>query len=317
MTSYEKRRRSGLNEVRGILLSMMLTAAVFMIAIYLSDDLGGYVKDSLMLSARVIIPSIFPFLILTDMITPYLCFEVISPLKKAFEGTFKISGGAIPIFFCGILCGFPIGAKMAYDAYRRGTLSRDECDRLTIFSNNASAGYIISAVGVSIRGSVRDGVILYISMLLSSIAVGWLLGTRKSKSELSDFNIEQKNSFTESVKHAASVSINVCAFISTFGIFVGLTRSVVKNELLSALLIAPLEIGSASLYLANSEVYSPLFSIALTSFAISFSGLSVIFQTLAIRDRTDKTDLKLHVIGKLMQGIISSFITIIIYILLG
>lgn len=315
MTSEVKYDKIKFKSAKSILLSAILTAAVFMAAIYLSDDLGGYVEDALLLSVRVIIPSIFPFLLLTDVISPYLHFEVIKPLSSLFERVFKINGSAIPIFICGVLCGFPIGAKMAYDAYRRGALSRDECERLMAFTNNAGPSYIISAVGVSIRGSVKDGIILYISMILGSVATGMIVGIKKRKSELYELNIEQKRSFVDIVKSSAIISINVCAFISTFGIFVGLIKSVIKNDVISAIFISLLEIGNASIYLANEGGISPLLSLVMTSFAISFSGLSVICQTLSIQENECRIDTRSYVTRKLIQGVISALLTLLIYLI--
>ena len=315
MTSQAKRNETKFGTARSILLSAILTAAVFMSAIYLSDELGGYVEDALLLSVRIIIPSIFPFLVLTDIITPYLRFEIITPLRTLFEKTFKINGTAIPIYMCGILCGFPIGAKMAYDAYRRGCLSRDECERLMAFANNAGPGYVISAVGASIRGSVKEGVLLYLSMVASSAITGFIVGINRDKSEYKTFNIEQKYNFIESVRSAAVISINVCAFISTFGIFVGLTKTIIRNEYLSALFVSVLEMGNAALYLASPDLFSPLISLILTSFAISFSGLSVIFQTLSIQEKGVRIDAKAYVTRKLLQGIIAAILTTLFYIL--
>ena len=90
MTSNVKYTKTRLADARSILLSGIMCAVVFMTAIYLSDDLGGYVEDALLLSVKVIIPSVFPFLILTDLISPYLRFEAIGPLSRLFERTFKI-----------------------------------------------------------------------------------------------------------------------------------------------------------------------------------------------------------------------------------
>ena len=317
MTSQAKCINSRLGGARGILISTVLTAAVFMAAIYLSDELGGYVEDALLLSVKIIIPSLFPFLILTDLIMPHLRFDIFPPAGRIFERVFKINGGAISVFICGIVCGFPIGAKLAYDAYRRGAISRDECERLMAFSNNAGPSYVISAVGASVRGSVSDGIIIYLSMVASSILTGMIIGAKSKKSELFELNLEQKYSFIDSIKNAARISINVTAFICTFGIFVGLTKTVIKNEVLRAVSISLLEIGNAAVYLAGSSDLPRLFTLTLTSFSISFSGLSVILQTLSIQEKESVANAKLYVSRKLMQGVISSVITVIIYLILS
>ena len=315
MTAKVKCGKIKFKGARNILLSVILTTAVFMAAIYLSDDLSGYVEEALLLSARVIIPSVFPFLILTEIISPHLHFEAVKPIFTLFERVFKINGTAIPIFVCGVLCGFPIGAKMAYDAYRRGALSRDECERLMAFASNAGPSYVISAVGATARGSVIDGIILYISMIAGSVITGVVIGIGKRKSALSKLNIEQKRSFVDIVKSSATISINICAFICTFGIFIGLAKIIFPNKAFRAILISVLEVGNASVYLANEGGISPFLSLLVTSFAISFSGLSVIFQTLSIQDRDDRIDTGTYLTRKVIQGVISALVTMIIYLI--
>lgn len=299
--------------VTNTLAAVILTALVFMTAIYLSDDLGEFVRDALNLSARIIIPSIFPFILLTDIIMPYVSFEGFRRLNRAFEKLFKISAEAIPSLICGMLCGFPIGAKMAEEYYRCGILTNDERERLWVISSCASPAYVISAVGVTMRGSVRDGIILYISMISSAFICGIILKRKEDKTSISRFIIRQKYSFVNSVKSASLVCINAAAFISTFGIVIGLIKMVIKNEVILGVASSLLELGNASKILADSVVIPPVLSLSLTSFAISFSGLSVIFQTLAIQNQESKINTGLYVRRKLLQGIISSLITYIIF----
>ena len=141
----------------------------FFISFNLSPLISDYVFLGLKLCAVSIIGSVFPFLILTDLIVSFSHFERIKPLRLLFEKLFKINGYALSAFLSGVLCGFPIGVKVSSDLYCRGTVSKDEFERLICFSNNTGPAFIISGIGVSMLGNLKTGVVLYFSMLISAI----------------------------------------------------------------------------------------------------------------------------------------------------
>ena len=164
-----KKEKGRFEEAAALLVSVGFTAIIFLAAILLSDELAEYVAKGLSISARVIIPSIFPFLILSDLAVRYIHLERVGFLRRIFERLFRINGAALPVFVCGALCGFPVGARLAILMYDDGKISKCECERLIAFSNNASPGYVICAVGVGMLGNLHDGILLYAAMILSSI----------------------------------------------------------------------------------------------------------------------------------------------------
>lgn len=50
-------------------------------------------------------------------------------------------------FLLGMLCGYPMGAKLASDMYESHKISRREAEYLTTFCNNASPSFIITYLG--------------------------------------------------------------------------------------------------------------------------------------------------------------------------
>ena len=55
------------------------------------------------------------------------------------------------------------------ERYKVVKISKNECERLIGFSNNASPAFVISGVGYALFGSIRIGVFLYILSFISSI----------------------------------------------------------------------------------------------------------------------------------------------------
>ena len=303
----EKHRHSG---VGAFLISAAFTTLIFLVAIFLSDEIAEHVRRGLLIAVNVIIPSVLPFLLLGDFCVRFIRFESAEILRRIFEKLFHINGAALPVFVCGILCGFPVGARLAVTMYKNGKISKCECERLISFANNASPGYVICAVGMGLRGSLADGILLYATMVLSSIVTGALIGINKDKSNISNFISWQSYSFVESVRSASIVCLQISAFVSVFSVAVGLIDRMVGNVVIKALIIPFLEIGNAAAYLSDLCILPRCASLALTAFAISFSGLCVGAQTVSIIDKGSDISFKKYLPNKLIQGGIAAAITL-------
>lgn len=314
MTAMEakKKEKHRKREIAALFESVAFTALIFLTAIFFSDELSDYVAAGLKISVRVIIPSVFPFLVLTDASVRFIRFERIGRLRRLFERAFHINGAALPVFVCGVLCGFPLGAKLALTMYENGKISKCECERLMAFANNASPGYVICAVGLGMRGRITDGVVLYISMITSSVLVGILSGINKHKSSNSNFISWQKYSFSGSVKSAASVCLNITGFVTVFSIAVGFVDEVVHSEIVKAFIVPFMEIGNAALYLSDLCILPDGLTLALTAFSISFSGLCVSAQTLSLIGKGVDVSMSDYIPRKLLQGILAAIIAILI-----
>lgn len=312
----KKKKRCGRGLFTHTIISFAATLSVFFTAVCFSDELSFYAIEGMKLSVRVIIPSVFPFLLLTDFIIPYINFNTLTPMKRIFEKCFNISSSALSVFIFGIMCGFPVGPRLALTLYKNGSISRDECERLFAFSNNASVGYVVSAVGYFMRGSLCEGIILYLSMLFSALSVGALLGINKNKSNYVSYPSIQNYSFVDSVKNATAVCLTIAGFVTAFSIICGIIRSFIKNESLIVLLLPLLEIGNAAVYLSKIQDTAPNLTLALTSFAISFSGLCVYAQTKSIIDSKNEISTKKYLPAKLLQGVIAFLFTLVVSLIL-
>ena len=309
MTSKnEKRRQAKLFYNRHpFAFSLLATSCILCCAIFLSQELSDYAKNGFLLSFKVIIPAVFPFLILTDFAIKYIRFERISFLKRAFERIFNISGNGISALICGLLCGFPIGARVSSSLYQSGKISKDECESLLAFSNNASPGYIISVIGLGIRGSLRDGILLYSSVVVSSIFTGIIIQKKSdNKFSLLDFPEETNYDFINSVKESINVCLSICGFVTAFSVLTGLIKQTIQSEILLCIILPFIEIGNACNFLANDTSLSPDATLLLTAFATAFSGFSVFAQTRGCINLTFKFPTRKYLYIKLVQALIST-----------
>ena len=94
---------------------------------------------------NTLIPTLLPFIILTGMLTHT---GHIRKLLLPFESFFHIFPGVSIwggyVFVLGMLCGYPLGAKLASDLYGLHKISKKEALYLTTFCNNPSPAFIIT-----------------------------------------------------------------------------------------------------------------------------------------------------------------------------
>ncbi len=308
-------KKESFKKNKSILLSFLILALSAFVSVFLSPYITKYTVDGLHLCANTIIGSVFPFLILTDVIVGFARFDSIGWLRLLFEKLFKINGYAITAYAVGLICGFPLGVKVAVDLYNRGFISKDECERLMGFSNNTGPAFVIGGVGFALRGSIKDGIILYFSMLISSVFSGFIIGLGKdSTSGRAEREYEISYDFTSSVKNAATNTLNICAFVVFFSVICGILSLVIKNGAVYSILVSISEVSNAAKALARSP-YPRSINLALTSFAISFSGVSVHTQARCFVYGTDLS-MKRYWGAKIIQGITASAITSILTFLL-
>lgn len=93
------------------------------------------------------IPTLFPFMILSGiMIRMNLTESISSVLKPILGPLFHVSANGVYCIVMGFLCGFPMGAKVIADLYEREKLSQEEAQYLLSFCNNIGPIYFVSFV---------------------------------------------------------------------------------------------------------------------------------------------------------------------------
>ena len=309
-------------EVRGCLLSLggLSRGAVSLLMILLTvilatrypKEISHSVSVGINLCKNVIVPSVFPYMVIADLIVSFVDFRQFRLLSFTFERIFAQKREALSAFILGILCGFPLGVIRACELYKRGVISKDEAERLIGFSNNAGLAFVVSGIGLGLLGDATLGVILYLTSIISSILVGALFAKRKCGNK-GDIKATQANtepirySLTESIKRAGLNTIGVCSFIIIFSAMCGLIRSLSLPSYLYLLLVSLLEVGSATSIISKATYLKEPIKLAYLAFATASSGISVHLQA-----RSHLTDLgisqRLYIPMKLLEGILCAIL---------
>ncbi len=98
------------------------------------------------------IPTLFPFMVLSGiLIRMNLVKPLCSPLRPLSRLLFGVEENGIFCIIIGFLCGFPMGAKVISDLYKRNEISLKEAEYLLSFCNNIGPIYFCGYVLVTLQ----------------------------------------------------------------------------------------------------------------------------------------------------------------------
>ena len=270
-------------------------------------------KEALWLCAQNIIPSLFPFFVLSNMLIKTGFSTIAGRFLSPFMRTvFNVRGEGGVAFFIGIISGYPTGAKIVYDLYKKGELEKSEAERLLPYCNNSGPLFIIGAVGAGMLGSVDAGIFLYVIHIISAILTGFILRFYK-KTELKerilctkeDKRLSAFKAFPQSIKDSINSILAVCGFVVFFAAVMAPFSAIFQESYLGSISKGILEVTVGIKEIAKSCEF--LKTIPIISGLLGFGGVSVMVQVMGIVKEANLS-IKPYIFGKIHQGIISAFI---------
>lgn len=308
----------------GRALPALAAVMIFILLLFEPEAALDGAKSGLALCASTIIPSLFPFFVLSALLSAvdvpaYLgkrCAPVMSRL-------FSVSGAGAAAFILGLSGGYPLGAATISDLALGGDIGKEEAGRLLAFCNNSGPAFIVGAAGIGIFGSSGIGLMLYLIHILAAGLVGILFAGKRKKGAPNHAPASAKpqklsQAFPACVKASVTSVLGVCGFVVFFsvmvrmldavGIFISLSGSIALKtgaglSSVRALLTGILELGSG--IGAMSGVPATPHSLALAAFILGWGGISVHCQTLSVIEN-GALPVSRYFPGKLLHGLISA-----------
>lgn len=137
------------------------------------DTAAKAASKGLELWASVVVPSLLPFFIVSELfIVSDLAHKAGTLLEPVMRPLFRLPGCSSLALVLGFASGYPVGAKVTADLRKSKALSRTEAERLLAFTNNSGPLFITGAVGTGMLGSPAIGRFLFVCHILAGITVG-------------------------------------------------------------------------------------------------------------------------------------------------
>ena len=252
------------------------------------------VKSGVLLFTASVLPSMLPYFFFTKIFTSVGGAEGVSvTVGKPISKMYGVSPDCGYAFVMSVLSGYPVGARVLADLYEKGCIDREDVLRATSFSSTSGSMFVLGSVGSSILGSVKAGWVILICHYLGAMLNGLLFCLRKRNAGRvirtlpSDRSVDNvlSDAMYESVLSLALVG----GFIAVANLLADMATDVVElvggsflaePNLFSGLFFSFFEVTRGCVVFAQCAL-PPYLVAALSAGAISFGGLSVVFQTVA------------------------------------
>lgn len=284
---------------RRVLITIGMLGSMTLLLIC-SGDTQQAVRDALVLCGQSVVPSLFPFFVLSSLFIDLGCAEVLGQsLSLIMYRLFGISGAGGTAFLLGIIGGYPVGGRTVGELYRSGQCEREECERLLAFCNNAGPSFILGIAGLGCFGSVHVGVWLYLIHVSAAIIVGILYRKRSHgrRVTIRVSKIQWTDAMIKAVRDGAVSMLYICGFVVFFLVLLRLFSRFTGIE--HGAVLGIIEMTNGILHLENNRQ-----SFIWAAGLLGWSGLSIHCQTIAVL-RGSGLSMKRYFIGKALQAVIS------------
>ncbi len=261
-------------------------------------------QTGIVLCLQVVIPSLFPFFLMTILLTNALSAtnpSILRPLGIIFG----IPAGMEGILISGFLGGYPAGAQSIYTANQLGRVSDKDAQRLLSFCNNAGPAFLFGMVSSAFpeKSYVWK---LWAIHIFSALLVSWTLSNNQSSTAA----MEAKKTITLPIALQMSLRAMamVCGWIVLFRILLTFLQRWIFwrfSAELAVLLAGLLELSNGCCEL--SRVSDIRLRFLICSICIAFGGLCVTMQTISV---TNEGSMRFYFRGKIMQVFFSLILSI-------
>ena len=252
-------------------------------------------RTGIQLCMKTVVPSLFPFFVLSILLTNAFSGSSLSLLKPL--GKFcGIPRGAEAILIAGFLGGYPVGAQSIASAYRSGQLLKADAHRMLAFCNNAGPAFLFGMVS-SLFSSPWAAWILWGIHIFSAFLVSRLIPAAPSIPVKASKNTGI--TVSDALRSAIRVMAAVCGWAILFRVLIAFLSRWMLWLLPNAArvaLIGLLELSNGCCELVSVE--DPSLRFILCSGMLAFGGMCVAMQTHAV---TGELSMKNYYVGKLLQ----------------
>lgn len=242
------------------------------------DKAAQGVSCGLEICLKTIIPSLFPFLFFSTLLMSFTLPErLCEKMSKLTQLLFGLPGITLPIIIISVLGGFPVGSVLIKQSFEQGRITACQGKRLLLFCVNPGPAFTISVIGVSMLGSMKAGLLIYVCSLISTLILGMLSRFFTDEDDLRQYskNYIKKGvaeSVNSSAEQAVSGIVNICTWIIVFSCIGALAD------------ILPVETGTLHFFKMISEVTNgaiialEYYNLPVLCAVIGFSGFCIHLQ---------------------------------------
>ncbi len=277
-----------------------------MLIIYLfisSQEIKTNILSSLKICVDILIPSLFPFLIISGILSTTYCGYVLSyPLRPICKYIYGIPTDTAPALFTAFIGGYPAGINALIGLRDVGVIDNETCDKCSNFFIYSSPPFVITVIGLGVFNSIKAGIFIYGIHLLAGLCLRWITYPHIIKSTVKNKVKYHYEDIGSAIVHSVTKSINIITSMFGFVVISNVLLLVLKKIGLTNLLLQLFykltfgimeDIATETLFSGFIEICSSIprlqglsynTSMWIAPFIISFCGMCVIFQLKSLCD---------------------------------
>lgn len=278
--------------------TILISAAMMLMLILDSQTALDGAKEGIEICIQTLIPSLFPFFVLSGLLTGSLA-GIPFRWMKFVERGFRIPAGSGHLLILGFLAGYPVGAKNVADAYRNKQLTPADARRMTALCNNAGPAFLFGVLSSQFSG-IHIILLLWLIQIVSVLLTANLIKEKNdtATSETGSAPVSPVQVMEQSLRAMASV----CGWVILFRVLLSFLYQWSDPLFPSAWKVAItglLELSNGCLMLQSIPSEGLRFSIA--SGLLAFGGCCVLMQTGSV---CGKLSMKEYLLIKIMQSLL-------------
>ncbi|MBO5475716.1 MAG: hypothetical protein J5982_04370 [Bacilli bacterium] len=262
---------------------------------YNKDLVSMSILESINIWYKNLFPSIFPVLILCDLIVSFNVFEfLIKSGGNIFQKLFKINKYGLLVFIVSLLCGTPSNMSLAYNLYKKNLLNEDDINKLIPLCLFFNPIFVINFTNIKV----------YAILFISTIITGLLF--RGKNNNIIEIELNSNNEFdlNKSIEKGIHILLNILGTISIFMLLSNII--IIKKPIVSCILGGFFEL-TTGLYKTNIFFKGNNYLYLLI---LSFGGISIFTQIKGILK-----DIRINYYHIVIQRLVVFIISVLICIL--
>lgn len=272
------------------------------------QQVGNGIRLGLTSCGSVLIPSLFPFMVLSNLaVYSRIGKDLARFLEPISRKWFRLPSRCAVALFMGMIGGYPVGAQIVSEMLDRGEINRNTAERLLCLCVNAGPSFLIAAVGSSMLGNLKSGVLLLSAQVCSVLILGCVLGRidpvddRSSVSHISN-TYPLGDALVMSVSKAITGMLSLCGYVLLFSMVLSLTEQLPFDLFY---LTSLFEVTSGCLAAVNRHASLPFLG-----FLTSFGGFSVHFQVFSFFHKQRPSTVRFLISRILYGGLTASLVKV-------
>lgn len=261
---------------------LLMILLLFLLLIFHEAAING-TKNGLLLWYQTLIPSLMPFLLITNALSETGAYQSVSAhFGHILPGRIY----EIMAILLGNLCGYPIGGKIINDFIKNDYLSADRGNQLLSFASQASPMFLIGYVHIHIlKNAIPLPVFLLGIYLPVFLLYPFFIHHSAAPSGSISTNLSKKFNICDTFMHAVQIMVMIGLYVMIFSILLEILLPFCHLKA-GKMLLSLLEITNG-LKLLNSLSLPASVKISSICALSAFGGLCSAFQIRGVLEYND------------------------------